>query len=681
MARPDREQILGAARTALRATRRSILDVAHTTIAVDRRLTQGIEGWLDRPFTINSEETHLTTTRRQVAQVGAVVAVAVEAAFLGGVMVSDQRRNRQQLYRPGVVPSAPKEAAPVVEPPHRLFLEMFPEAPSIGGLQPNSLPFYNRESNGIATQLNLHAGSFFNIPKEVYPKLKAFAGKELSDGLPPAVYEYTGLIYRLSEKHNIPPTVVGTIITLESAGREDAQSNSSLIDKDDPYKDLDLRAQGLFGVMPMHFKSRGYATIGQMQDPEINGEIAMQEFTYFLKIAREAHKGATEAEIYARALMGYNGGNLAATAKFDDSRIKDESRFYFDHVMRFFLTAEVAARMKSKYNYSDKEVASRLFSPETDARVMAFYLWHAGMLKNFGHYTYEQYAKIKETLGKQVITINGSLPNKAGELLFNGYIGYLKQTSKGWQTSPGLEIWMGMGGRYLFNQESRNTDPDKWLAIDTKSRKEQPKTKEKQGKIVMFDQTDPRWAKDSQGRPNPDWVGITTCGPTTTAMVLATFGEDTNPAKIDEIFRRRGFRPAGGGATFMRVTGVKGKEGGVLGWFRDEKKYEVEQLYDNHFNPEKRFSFDEAKRMLDQGYLIVASGNVKANWISDFPGEVVSHIFGVNEVDIAKRRFMTFDPWKKMEAWRSLDDMEYFAYAYALKPLFFTGFASLHQHP
>ena len=61
-----------------------------------------------------------------------------------------------------------------------------------------------------------------------------------------------------------------------------------------------------------------------------------------------------DARVWARALMGYNGGGQGIHNDYDD--IVFETRYYGDHFIRLPLTAEAVSRMRTK-GMSDKKVA------------------------------------------------------------------------------------------------------------------------------------------------------------------------------------------------------------------------------------------------------------------------------------------------------------------------------------
>lgn len=195
-----------------------------------------------------------------------------------------------------------------------------------------------------------------------------------------------------------------------------------------------------------------------------------------------------------------------------------------------------------------------------------------------------------------------------------------------------------------------------WTGEKVEATKEKPTPVEK---IILHDQTDPSWRFDDSW--DPDF----TCGPTVLSMVLSSFGESTNPAVIDRIFQDKGFREGRYGSTMFRnLPGYPD----VLSWLREEKKYQVVRVFDKakFLNDASRdFDFDRAQTLLQQGYLIVASGVV--NWIDKFP-QGADHIFGIKAVDTEKGTFTIFDPWGGEEKAHSLSELKQFIYAYAIKP-------------
>lgn len=170
---------------------------------------------------------------------------------------------------------------------------------------------------------------------------------------------------------------------------------------------------------------------------------------------------------------------------------------------------------------------------------------------------------------------------------------------------------------------------------------------------ILFNQLDIKWQQD------PSWGnGISSCGPTTIAMVLARFGEKgINPAVVDRIFQSKGIRIGPNGSTWFRGNP---EEKDVVTWLRKDKNYQVLELFDSIFDPQKKLDLKDAKSMINNKNLIIGSG--LPEWLGR-----ADHIFGISDVDIDTRRFMVFDPWGGTNSVKNISDAN-LTYLYAVKP-------------
>lgn len=186
--------------------------------------------------------------------------------------------------------------------------------------------------------------------------------------------------------------------------------------------------------------------------------------------------------------------------------------------------------------------------------------------------------------------------------------------------------------------------------------------------VIRYDQTSKEFTADEAFGS-----GESACGPTTIAMLRSTF-EKTNisPNRVDLSFQREinSIRNGPEGDTMFRSGEIK-KD--VIDWLR-ERHYQVKKVYDAYVpdkNGPKSFDFEAAKKLIDSGNLIVASGEVK--WIEKYQKAYpngVNHIFLVTDVDVDKKTITIADPWGGKVHVRSIDksDFNQFFYAYAIKP-------------
>jgi len=595
----------------------------------------------------------------------------ITAASIGTLKLADQAIREEGPFKKGDGPSKADVKEKEGLPPS--YLEaVFPKMPEQRNLQPTSLPFIEAEGNKVAEDLKIHAGDFIDHnPKEVNKKITAFTkDKDLLPIFPPSVIQHKDLMYGLSEKYDIPVNVIATIMTMESAGKKDVESPA--------HNPLSPMAQGLFSVMPIHFEAR---KIDQKlwKDPQINGSVAMEVFKDFLNRSKEIHKGNSDAYIYQRALMGYNGGNAALEDNLPDEGNTNwanwESLIYGDNAMRFALTAQVAHELRTK-GFSDTQVASKLSSYEIDARSYALSRFYAGFADEVGNpnttrerlvQLNKEYIAVKARLGKAVVVDNVD------------YKKYLEQTTSGYQRSPALEVWASTNGGLIYDQPI-NWNEEEWKNLNTKKSGgiQIPRPSLPEIRIPGIETGKPKVKiqrqRDDQWKGDKKWDPEATCGSTTVAMILEAFGEDANPATVDKVFNDKGFREYSKGS-IMRIVPEHGEEGGVIGWLREKKQYavkkksyDVQMIHDKKSSVEtKTFNYQKAKELIDKGYLIIASGNI--NWLPDI-GRGADHIFGINDIDLENRKFKVFDPWTGKESWHDDrgDDLEVFLYSYAVKP-------------
>jgi soluble lytic murein transglycosylase-like protein len=121
---------------------------------------------------------------------------------------------------------------------------------------------------------------------------------QLSTVFTPEVGYWSPLIYAWAAAYKIDPNLIATVIQIESCGDPLAVSRSG--------------AQGLFQVMPFHFKAGE-----DMLDVRTNGRRGMEYLTESLEIA---------AGDPGLALAGYNGGH--GVINVSPNRWSDETKRY-----------------------------------------------------------------------------------------------------------------------------------------------------------------------------------------------------------------------------------------------------------------------------------------------------------------------------------------------------------------
>lgn len=372
-------------------------------------------------------------SRRTIIRVGALTAVGTIASVAAGTswLINSQRPVPQLA----ATPAGEQKSEPILGIP----------------------PFEDKDANEIARQKGITVDSFFLFKEAVLDNLSAFLGDTLFPIYPLTVLDNRKLIYNLAKDFSVPPNVIATIMTIESCGIVNEES-------------LEVGAQGLFQVMPFHFDQAIQNNPKAMQDPILNGKTGMDYFTKVcLPAAREGFPSGYSKDhvnIYARAMMAYNAGRYGATESF--ANLPDETKFYGDHFIRFAMTAELADGLRKKEN-GDLDILKKLSSTEMDARSYALQEFDR-KAKDNGRYSYDAYiAALKDiVLDNPGVDKKTQTFTKNGEGFNRDYKKYLADHQYSVKASPGLRIWLALGGLGLFLQDKKNTDLKEWDKIQSR---------------------------------------------------------------------------------------------------------------------------------------------------------------------------------------------------------------------
>lgn len=323
------------------------------------------------------------------------------------------------------------------KPSHQVIEPAKPNMGSEDLIKSPSL-FTDPDAERIARNANIGVADFFQFRKETLDSLTAYKDDRLYPIFPPAVHEQRELMYQLADEYSVPPNVIASIMSVESAGMTEARSNAA--------------AQGLFQPLPDKFPSNIRGT-KLMLDPYTNGRVGLGYFVNECLPKAQAflsHLPPDHPSVYARALVGYNAGPGRIDNSYDT--LPFETKLYADHMIRYFITAELAKGLRDE-GFTDREIITKLISEEVDNR--AYVLSQREHRR--GWTGAEKFASYDETL--KALT----------EPELNGSRAKLLQMHSAYRipASPGLRIWLSLGGVSLFNRTPINNDLDAWKKITT----------------------------------------------------------------------------------------------------------------------------------------------------------------------------------------------------------------------
>lgn len=298
-------------------------------------------------------------------------------------------------------------------------------------------------ANETAKERGISVDSFLNFSRVNFENMRAMESDQLFPIFPPSVIDNKKLIYSMSDQYNVPPNIIASLVSIESAGNPHAEQEG---------------AQGLFQVLPYHFQEAGYYDLQTMRTPEVNAKIGMEYFTKECISKAENYGELVDPRVAAVAFIGYSAGPEAIRENIDFENLPEKSKFMGDHYIRFALTAELAEGLRQA-GKSDVDIVKGLSSVDIDGR--AFALSQLINAKG-GNYTYTEYVNMLNAL-----SFPGSGASSYDATIRNSYYPYVMNPFYKYPASPGLRFWLTMGGEDLYNQDKRNTDPRAWTHINT----------------------------------------------------------------------------------------------------------------------------------------------------------------------------------------------------------------------
>ncbi len=325
-------------------------------------------------------------------------------------------------------------------------------------------PFIEEKAQQVANELCISSGVYYQLTPEAVSKVtESGLFRKSADLAPvffPSILEYKDLIEKTAIKNDIPANVLATLASIESAGKQDAESwvgakglvqvmPSFHFDKFAPflpegasYEDFTNATKGNYSKVSLE----EYNSI--FNNPEINLDAGAQFLKECIAVSRDANPALNpdSVVIYGIAASCYNGG--AGTARGGYDNMPTESKLYVDHVARILLDVEMALRLK-ELGYKDSEVLGALKSEKMDALAYSYSLQD----KSAGYYAFKQNNLIFSTASPDEPD-SSRLP--AG--VWKPIEEYLSGNVEKYTTpmSPGLRIWFASGGRSLFMLSPEN---------------------------------------------------------------------------------------------------------------------------------------------------------------------------------------------------------------------------------
>ncbi|RJP47573.1 MAG: hypothetical protein C4584_00275 [Armatimonadetes bacterium] len=344
----------------------------------------------------------------------------------------------------------------------------------------NSPPlFKNQEADEIAAESEIHAGTFFYVPENTVNNLNAYKESDLLPIFPPAVLERKKLIYDLAQEFSLPQNIIATIMTIESAGYEEAHSWAGAIGLFQPLDDkfppeLQYKKDNNGNIIDTPDEAE--KKLRQKLEPYTNGRTGISYFKNIcLPVSRSenADYPPDHPVVFARAFVSYNAGPGFAGAPFEN--LPPETQLYADHFIRFLVTLEIAQKLREK-GYSDPQIVNALRSNEVDARAFALNQYierkrtEKSPNKNEQYFTYQEYNTAVKALAENNISSWKENPDPTKRNLHKDYEKYLEKPVYELPLSPGLRIWTALSSDLsLFFSDPQNGNPQEWKNIPTQN--------------------------------------------------------------------------------------------------------------------------------------------------------------------------------------------------------------------
>jgi hypothetical protein len=320
--------------------------------------------------------------------------------------------------------------------------------------------FANHEAQAVAENLSINPGSYFKLNEAAVRAINdrgLFRARNwLAPIFPPAVSRFERQILAAANEFNVPPNMLASLATIESAGNTGARSGAD--------------AHGIIQVVPRYHAAR----IDQVTGRKFRDDSERAEFlrlhpeeclrvgaSYFAECIAGAKRRMRDPHghslvTYAKAASAYNGGPSRAHQDYEDLPL--ESQLYVNHVARLTLDVAVAAELR-KRGLDDNEILDAMQSGEMNARAYAYDGYERGSTSIA---PYEQSAFLCSTPEPGRDPDTGRLIDGDANMINQRYHRFLRscETANPWRApaTPGLRIWLVGGGDQLFLQVPANRD-------------------------------------------------------------------------------------------------------------------------------------------------------------------------------------------------------------------------------
>lgn len=355
-------------------------------------------------------------------------------------------------------------------------IDPVPGDPTPESLKPNldfDPVFADQAATAEVQKLGINSGDYFRITETAVKNINTsgcFASEsKLLPIFPPEVTKHAGIIEKAAQQNNIPPNVLATLATIESAGNTSIRSGADAYGLVQVVPKYHLERFIKHGFLPPEASYSDYqkAKAGTdnnsrvswetykaaLTNPEASVQVGAEYYGECVANARKKNPALSpnDMRIFAIAAASYNGGPGLAGQEFKN--YPTESKLYVNHMSRFVLDIEVAALLRAN-GKGDEDILKAMQSKEIEARAYSY-----GKFK-FG--SYDSYENRAELFTHPIPGVDPAIGHPANE--------EQKQAQNNWEVyknghatipngrdnryvipaPPALRIWLAGGGMGMF---------------------------------------------------------------------------------------------------------------------------------------------------------------------------------------------------------------------------------------